>query len=604
MPMKPTSLGILLAAAAMPLAELRAQAPAPSRPVIEAAAQLPRKTYTLPKKPSEMLSDAAATLTLARQIDTDLVALMHDYDIRDRSAVADFQATRLSIALLEGRTADAVALAGKLAELQEKPAQRATAGLVAYGYLAAGQGTGEARQAAFGRAIAERLAGMEPAVVQARVKEIKRTYDLMSPGYYIGGVQAELDPVWEKSPVVGLDTAADIVRTHLTLARTLEYRPAMLAAFKGWIEKHGTSAPMRDVWTERRLELPAAAKLSPVTIAIWDTGVDPSLSTAGAPGLAFDISFNPSAGALAPIPPVAEGHMAAPVSYTKGFSDMQATIDSPAADALRETIGNMPAEQVGPFMERLSFYGIYSHGTHVASIAAEGNPAARILPVRISFPFTNVPPPITEEVARGLVRMAKASIAHMQSNRTRLANMSWGYTAKDVERTLELNNVEPDPEKRKQRAQAIFDIAFSGMRDAIATAPEILFVIAAGNTDEDIDFVRDMPGSIDLPNVLVVGASDSSGSATSFTSMGKSVALYANGYAVDGTLPGGTRMKLSGASMSAPQVVNAAAKLLALKPGLSTAALVQLLKGPAEPFGEQKLRLLNPKASGALLRKR
>src|SRR3712207_7914432 len=49
---------------------------------------------------------------------------------------------------------------------------------------------------------------------------------------------------------------------------------------------------------------------------------------------------------------------------------------------------------------------------------------------------------------------------------------------------------------------------------------------------------------------------------TGFTSLGKSVDIYANGFEVVSYVPGGQRIRLSGTSMSAPQVANAAAKLL------------------------------------------
>jgi hypothetical protein len=622
--MRWTGTSCLLAAALAAGAPVGAQAPA-GRPVVEAASQLPRKTYVLPRKPSEMLADPAAVAALAREVDADLAAITGQYEIRDRSTLTDFYTLRMQIALLQRRYSDAVEWAEKIALLQDKPAQRATAGLLAYGYAAAGR-TGlspQARREAFQGAVAARLEAMPAAPVQARVREIRRNYQLMSTGYFTGGVQAEVDPIWQKSPVVGREIAADVIRTHLALARTLEYRDSMLAALGGWLAKHGSTAPMADVWTARSLVLPVEGSLTPVTIAIWDSGVDPQVyrsrlvANAGEAangkdddgngivddlfGLSYSLDYRREAGPLRPIPAVAEGRLEELQSFITGLSDLQAAIDSPEADALRMKIAALSPAEVGTFLEGLNFYSGYIHGTHVASIAVDGNPAARLLPVRLTFNFTNVPRAFTETEAAGLVRMARESIAYMKTHGTRLANMSWGYTARDIERSLEANNVESDPEKRKLRAQAIFDLIFDGMSGAMRTAPEILFVIAAGNSDEDINFVRDMPGGIDLPNVLSVGASDMSGAATSFTSMGKSVDLYANGYAVDGVLPGGNRVKLSGASMSAPQVINAAGKLLALRPTLTTAQLVNLLTRGAQPFGEQKLRLLNPKASGALL---
>jgi hypothetical protein len=41
-----------------------------------------------------------------------------------------------------------------------------------------------------------------------------------------------------------------------------------------------------------------------------------------------------------------------------------------------------------------------------------------------------------------------------------------------------------------------------------------------------------MPASIDLPNIMVAGAADQAGDVISFTSVGKSVDVYSNGFEV------------------------------------------------------------------------
>jgi len=258
--MRGTGLSCLLATALAAAVSAGAQPPA-ARPVIDAAAQLPRQSYTLPGRPSEMLSDPAAVAALARQVDADLRATTEQYEIRDRSTLSTFYNLRMQIALLERREADAVAWAEKIAFVEDKPARRATAGLLAYGYAAAGRPglSPDSRREAFRAAVAARLEAMPAEIVQARVREIRRNYQFMSTGFFTGGVQAEVDPIWEKSPAVGREIAADIIATHLALARTLEYRDAMLAALAGWLARHGTTAPMVDVWTARSLNLPAGA---------------------------------------------------------------------------------------------------------------------------------------------------------------------------------------------------------------------------------------------------------------------------------------------------------------------------------------------------------
>ncbi len=129
-------------------------------------------------------------------------------------------------------------------------------------------------------------------------------------------------------------------------------------------------------------------------------------------------------------------------------------------------------------------------------------------------------------------------------------------------------------------------------------APNILFVIAAGNSNNDVKFDEVMPSSFKLPNILVAGAVDQAGEQTSFTSFGN-VDVYSNGFEVVCVVPGGYRMKLIGTSMSAPNVTNLAAKLWATNPKLTVDQVKLLIVKSADEkkSGEKSIRLMNPKAS-------
>jgi subtilisin family serine protease len=79
--------------------------------------------------------------------------------------------------------------------------------------------------------------------------------------------------------------------------------------------------------------------------------------------------------------------------------------------------------------------------------------------------------------------------------------------------------------------------------------------------------------------------------------------VYSNGFEVLSYVPGGDEIKLSGTSMAAPNVVNLAAKLLAVRPTLNVAQLRDLLiRGTDEKVaGERKIHLINPKKSMEIL---
>lgn len=142
-------------------------------------------------------------------------------------------------------------------------------------------------------------------------------------------------------------------------------------------------------------------------------------------------------------------------------------------------------------------------------------------------------------------------------------------------------------------ARHSFTEARDNMRDAMAAAPDILFVTTSGNSDSDSGFEQTSPADIVLPNLMTIGAVDSAGNETSFSSFGRTTVAHANGYQVESFMPGGGRLRASGTSMAAPQVTNLAAKLWALYPNLSVAQVKQLIVDGADKSG--RVNLIHPR---------
>jgi subtilisin family serine protease len=286
----------------------------------------------------------------------------------------------------------------------------------------------------------------------------------------------------------------------------------------------------------------------------------------------------------------------------KGLSDNGFAVDSEEASELRQKMSTLQPSDVKDFLESLNMYGNYSHGTHVAGIALEGNPFAQLLTARITFGYSVIPDEPSVEQARKDAIALRESIDYFKANGVRAVNMSWGGSLRGIESALEANNAGGTPDQRKALAREIYSITETVFKQAIVDAPEILFITSAGNSDNDVKFDEYYPSSYDMNNVLTVGAVDQEGKETSFTSLGK-VDLYANGFNVESFVPGGVRIAYNGTSMSSPQVLNLTSKLLALNPDLSTAELRQfLIEGADEVnLGDRKIRLMNPKASLTLM---
>jgi subtilisin family serine protease len=209
------------------------------------------------------------------------------------------------------------------------------------------------------------------------------------------------------------------------------------------------------------------------------------------------------------------------------------------------------------------------HG-RTCGISVAGNPYARLVVGRIEFDWHLIPDPCpTKELALKDARNQQAYVDFFTREGVRVVNMRWGGNVKDIEHALELCNVGKTPDARKTIAREYFDIQKAALTKAFASAPDILFVTSAGNSNEDASFVEDIPAGIVLPNLLTVGAVDKAGDEASFTSYGPTVVVHANGYQVESVIPGGEKLAESGTSMASPQVTNLAAKILAINPGPS-----------------------------------
>ncbi|HZC44385.1 MAG TPA: S8 family serine peptidase, partial [Acidobacteriaceae bacterium] len=286
----------------------------------------------------------------------------------------------------------------------------------------------------------------------------------------------------------------------------------------------------------------------------------------------------------------------------QGLDDLRNGIDSPAAADARKTLSTMPPDQLAPFLKQVDFFGQYMHGTHVAGIAVRGNPAARLVVVEFNDALPDMKFAPTVAWAEKFKADFRQVGEYFRDHKVRVVNMSWADSQGEIEQWLDKTSADKDPNQRKQLAAKIYAVWRDAVAGAIQAAPNTLWVCAAGNSDSNASFLGDVPASLELPNLVTVGAVDQAGDETSFTSYGKTVVLDADGYRVESYVPGGTKLKESGTSMASPNVVNLAAKMIALDPKLTPEETIALMKQAATPSTDGRLHLIDPKATIALLK--
>ena len=585
---------------------LFAVAVAQAKPRIEKAADMPRFSYKIDGQLEDLVKDEKAFGRFAAEVRRDNQSVLDGYEIADKAAHRDLLTVLAQIDFLEGRYAEAAKRAEEIRALEEKPAEKLISGMGIRTMVAAqskvGNVTSDAYRQEVGRQIAAELVKYPYPVIANDIKNYNRSAEITGEALLLGGIRDQLQPVVDKAGgVLSSDFAPAVVRTRYGLTARLPLKQTLIDTYGAYLAANKVEKP--DIWAARDVELPEGRNYAPVTVAVWDSGVDALIfkdrvvrDGKGEPlFLAFDVYEDPSRSELMPIPAELRSRIPAMKSRMKGLSDLQSNIDSPEASEVKATLSQLKREEYKGVIEELGLASNYSHGTHVAGITMAGNPYARLVNARLEFDYKLLPDPCpSRELVEKNAANAMAFVEFFKKNGVRVVNMSWGGTAKGVEAQLELCNIGKTPEERKALAREYFDMQKAGLKAAFASAPGILFVAAAGNSNADAAFEEAIPADIVLPNLLTVGAVDMAGDEAPFTSYGPTVKAHANGYQVVSYLPGGDRVAFSGTSMASPQVAGLAAKMLAVNPKLTPPEVIAIIEKTLDKTADGRRFLVNP----------
>ena len=599
---RPLPKWLLLALVAVPL--LVAQAP---KQKITRAADLPVFTYKLEPTVEDVLLSDEKFHQLAVEIRKNVESVLAKYDIEDKAALRGLLNILENLDELAGRDAEALKLLDQIRDLQEKPAAKLLSGLDVRAILLAraqskDRNSPEYRQAVY-RNIRAALDGMPFTVIESDVKQRKANVELFARSLVIGSIRAEMEPALKKNGgMLSSDMAHGLPNMRLALEEAIPLKDTLVEAYGSYLAAHQVAK--QDIWAARSVQLEPGKGYAPVNVAVWDTGVDTKIfgdrlvkdKTRKPEIIAFDLQSRRSTGELLPLTQDQQQKVPDMKSELKGFSDMQANLDTPEAAALKKKLAAMKPDQVKPFIENLTLTSYWAHGTHVAGLLMDGNPYARLAVGRITFDHKLIPDPCpSPELHKREVAALGEYVDFFKRNGVRVVNMSWGESVKEVENDLEKCGIGKSADERKQIAGGYFGDFKQALEKAFTSAPDIVFVAGAGNANSNASFEEFVPSSLRLPNLLTVGAVDLAGDEASFTSYGPTVAVHANGYEVESYVPGGERMKLSGTSMASPNAANLAAKILAVNPKLKPEKVIAIIKSTADRTADGRRNLINPR---------
>ncbi|WP_412470618.1 S8 family serine peptidase [Halobacteriovorax sp. RT-2-4] len=245
------------------------------------------------------------------------------------------------------------------------------------------------------------------------------------------------------------------------------------------------------------------------------------------------------------------------------------------------------------FIKRMTVYGNFMHGTHVAGISAEKSDDAKILAVKLIPTEVKLPGQkiavnsflggfVEKLIKAGIDQLAKAQTStfneiayYIADHGARVANGSFGTGYPQAKMIVEtvmktFSKKEPNPETVDMYAKYFLSALVKNSQSMLQAAPNTLFVFAAGNDGLDNDVFPTSPTNIQGDNEISVAATIDYDQLAPFSNYGaKMVDVAAPGVGILSSAPGNKYIKVSGTSQAAPYVAGVAGKVFDINPELT-----------------------------------
>ncbi len=559
---------------------------------------LPRHQYAVKNNAGVPYRDPSELNDLATRVMADVTRTLQEYRIGDPAEEVQLREVLVKANIILGNIDDALQQISIIEELPARESGKISAVFSLREILESRRAAGSDKTL-FTETLKDNLQQtLSNRKWNSTGREIARFAGFLEVGYRLQDFDSVIEDIKRTLETnhdnIPADAAYALLDARVTEDLLLPYGNVIAQACRHALKKNFTST--EDIWPERAATLTSQDGCTPVTVAIWDSGVDTSIYKNELwinSKEKFDGLDNDHNGFIDDIHGIAhdlygeqivellpECHTDIPIPKLKqllqGFLDLYAGIDSEEAENLRQTTAGLDNAGFESLIGTLYGLSDCSHGTHVAGIAAQGNPFIRMLIVRGDYhsdPFWPCP-----EVARAHAQAQEQAIGYCRQAGVRVVNMSWSESLPMIERYIERTHGGATPAERLQKASDYFAIMSDSLHKVISQSPDILFVTSAGNTNQDVEFEELVPSIYDLPNLIAVGSVDEAANPPSRSSYGKRVRLHARGENVESFIVGGSTVRVSGTSTACPAVTNLAAKMLAVDPTIKPHEIVHLME--------------------------
>jgi cell wall-associated protease len=267
------------------------------------------------------------------------------------------------------------------------------------------------------------------------------------------------------------------------------------------------------------------------------------------------------------------------------------------------------------FIANLEVFANFVHGSHVAGIMTKNSPNSQLMALKImptkspvaAAPATTTTPAtppaacgtiaaVTDTMLRaGLKALAgqqgKAMLPfgqYVNAQKARVANCSFGISTTAAQGTLaplltSILKCTPTAEQLQSYAATMVTAVVASQAVLVTSAPNTLFVIAAGNDGTDNDALPASPANIKMDNTITVAATMDYTKLASFSNYGNTmVEVAAPGVGIESSIPGDMHLTVSGTSQASPFVANIAGQILDQNPALALTDVKKIIMGTVD----------------------
>ena len=340
---------ILAASAACFLLPALSFGQAPKKKITRAA-DVPQFQYSVKGKVEDLVKSEDAFRPLGAQIRKDVESILRDYHFEDTATKRRLLTVIAALDLLDGHDDTARQRLTEIKALEEKPAAKLLSRMIGFAILDARRESRDRnspayRQAAYG-SVRRSLEGLPFDVVQNDLKSMRAGFQIVSEAFMIGQLRARLDPVVAKTGALSSDMAFTLPEIRGFFVEVLLVKDTFNETLGAYLSAHAKDKT--DIWAEREVTLGEDGKYQPLSVAVWDSGVDVAVfkdrvvkDASGQPTvLAYDINTRKTTGNLYPLNSEQFRRFPEGAKHLKGFSDLQANIESPESSELRQRLSN------------------------------------------------------------------------------------------------------------------------------------------------------------------------------------------------------------------------------------------------------------------------